>query len=410
MAAKPAYAQAMQADAIPVDAAATDGTTLLDLLKRPSIRKAVSYADQLAAEKGEQSLSAKVYPKTPESPPLPEPVASGQFTPEQWEALRAKNPGLPAIPASAEAPTPDPVDIADLHNIKLKLDDMLGYARNRGQLPDGTPATKTMLRGIQDTRGALLDIMDANAPEYAAARQGFAGSSRVQDALQQGQEDFAANVRPSEAQANRAALETDSERAFYDRGMLAAARDVIEKNAANPDIPMASRQVNVVQRLLGNKAQGEKIASLFPDRQSYQGFVRQMEQEAQYPQTAKFFQNQSSTASQLAEGNQRPGLFRDLATAGMGSKYALYNLARRAAETVGLGGKAGLSPAVANEIGQRAVLTGPALQEWQAQLAASQGPALARQAAIQGGAGRTVAAAPEAVAAALRALSNKPNP
>ena len=395
-AAKPAYEKAFASPAIPLSASAGEGTpTLAELLQRPSAKAALSYGDKLSAEQGQAPLSERF------DVGVPGPVRSGQFSPEQWTELVKKNPGLEG--------GEDAIPVQDLHALKTKLDDLIGYAKAGNPIENGPPATKAYLRAVQDTKNGILDIMDQHAPAYGEARNGYAGASNVQDALAQGKDDFAASVRPSEVEQNRALLKTDSEREFYDRGMLSAARDVIEKNAANPDLPQASRQVNIVQRLLGNKAQAQKIQGLFPDQTSYQNFLGQMEQEAQYPATAKALLNQSTTASQLAEGATKPGVWRDLATAGMGSKYALYNLGSRVAGKVGLGPSA-MSPAVADAIGQRATLTGPAMQALVQRYGEVQAPKIAAAALRQQIAGREAGVLPSAIEQAMRALQPSQRP
>src|SRR5581483_1824416 len=126
--------------------------------------------------------------------------------------------------------------------------------------------------------------------------------------------------------------------------------------AANPDLPQAARGTNLVQRLMGTADAGAKLRMLFPDDQSYQGFIARMEQEAQYPKTAGFFQNQSSTAGQLAENKLDPHLLKDIAMSPF-SGGARMKLAMRALNT-----ESKMNPTTANIIGQQAIQTGPDVQ------------------------------------------------
>ncbi len=394
-AAKPAYDKAFQSPSIPLTAHAGEGGPTLDeLLQRPSAQSAVNYADKLNAEEGATPLSDKLTQQTTvpgvDAKRLAELRAQGldKFLPSGTSTERATN-----------------VSVQDLHNLKLRMDDIIGYAKRNGTTIEGTAATKGYLRAVEQTKNQLLDIMDAHAPDYQTARHGFAGASSVQDALSQGADDFAASVRPSEVAANRAALGSNSEREFYDRGMLSAARDVIEKNAANPDLPAASKNVNLVQRLLGNKQQAEKIRGLFPDAGSYQAFINQMEHEAQYPVTSKALLNQSTTAGQQAERNMTPSAWTaiDAGRAVMGSPSAMVRTGIKAARALGSRAQ-GISPEVANEIGQRATVTGPALRALVQRYAVSQAPrqaATATARVISGNAGAITSPA-------IRQLANQP--
>ena len=366
--AEPLYNKAFQDEPIPLDAAADDGTTLAKILKRPSARKAMAYADQLAAEQGEKPLSARIFPPTPEAAPLPEPVQSGQFTVDQWNELRAKNPGLPEIAPPPEAPEPNPVDVADLHSLKLKLDDLLGYAKNAGRLPDGSAATLTMQRAIQDTQSKLLQVMDASSPDYATARQTYAGDSAAHEAFTQGQKDFATNtVSPAQIAANKADLFSDSERELYDRGALTSLRAKIDA-ATSGDIPEASRSPNIVQKIAGTRADTDRLRQLFDDPAQYEQFIEQLAPEALYGKTAKAVSGNSSTAAQLAEmggGGIPPATLstaRNIALAPT-STMAKVRLGMTLAQHV-MGSKAaGLTPEIADALGNELVKTGGSLKE-----------------------------------------------
>lgn len=143
-AAKPHYDLADEAQAVPIDMQVGDGPALKDLLRRPSVQSALSFHNDVALERGEKPI--KIDKKTADVP---------------FETLR---------------------------QIKYKLDDILGFAKERGQLPDGTPATKAKLGAINDTRVALLDIMGAHEPAYANANEIWAGESALQNAGKTGRD------------------------------------------------------------------------------------------------------------------------------------------------------------------------------------------------------------------------------
>src|SRR6185437_16425629 len=76
-----------------------------------------------------------------------------------------------------QAVGPDAVPLQTLQRLKFKLDDMLGFPKTNGTLPDGTAATKSKLSAINQTRAQLLAIMKAHSPDYAAGNEAFAGHS-----------------------------------------------------------------------------------------------------------------------------------------------------------------------------------------------------------------------------------------
>lgn len=172
-AAKPHYDVASEAEPVPLDLQASgDGPTLQDLLKRPSVKSAINFHNDVAAERGEAPLALP----SGEPPAIPP-----GYSPEQWDAVQ-KAATAKGITLPGHGGAPDGIPLKTLQQIKFKLDDMLGFAKERGQLPDGTPATKTKLGAINDTRLALLDIMGQHSPDYAKGNEVWAGQSALQNA------------------------------------------------------------------------------------------------------------------------------------------------------------------------------------------------------------------------------------
>lgn len=331
--AKPLYDAAMQSPDIPLTAKGEGDVTLGELLQRPSMQKAMRYGEQISAERGTQVA--------------PDAAAKLGISPERLAELKAQGldkfiPGL----ASGEEKS---MSMQGLHDLKLKLDDMLGYARANGQLPDGTPATKNMLRAVQDTKNQLLSVMDQNNPEYKIARNAWAGDAAIEDAGKLGAEHFTSKMSTPELQRTMESL-TPGEQAMYRRAALAEFRDKVANLTANPDLPDAARNVNVVQRLLGTGPQAERARLLFPSEGAYQRFVADMAPETQYPKTDRFLRNQSSTAAQLQEGQMStPWAMMDVAGAASGKPWYMGKLAIRGYKAI-TGSHKGMDPAVADAL------------------------------------------------------------
>lgn len=362
-AADPLYKQANAAPPLPLEATAGEGTPALrDILQRPSMQMAQKYAAGLAAERGE-------------------PPASNVFTalglkPSEIAAFRQRNPAFQNVGG-------DVVPYQTLHEYKMQLDDILGYAKTGGTLPDGSAATRTKLRAIEGTRRDLLALMDAHNPAYQEARAQFAGASALKNAFENGRE-FMRSGRMAAEGADELAKLSSSEQEMWRRGGMTALQDKITKLAANPDLPEASRKVNVVQRTLGSSEDGAKAKLLFGSDKGYQDFMARMGPEAIYPKTNAALLNQSTTAAQRGEG-KGVGMMDAFyaAKALQGSPWGVAHTAAR------MSPGRGMTPDLAEAIGSRVTKTGSALNEYLATLGLSpirRGPtAAARGAGIASG-------------------------
>lgn len=258
--ASPHYERAMQAG--PVQSlAVVPGTdrTLATLWQRPSIQRAAAMEAALAKEEG-----------------------------------RPANPVLIAMGKAQKA-----YSMETLHTVKLRLDEMLGYARGRGQLPDGTPATKEGLRAIQDTKNDLLKIMDTHSKDYAQGRSIWAGEAELQDALEFGRS-FLTGGR---SQAQLASELGEFSAAGRDQARIGIVDAVRSKIDDAPD------GADVARRIFGNTTQRERLRAAFPDDQAFARFERQMKMEATMAktealpggsQTAEKFQDMADVSEPLA--------------------------------------------------------------------------------------------------------------
>jgi len=208
-AAKPHYDAAFGETSTPVPLAMSAGEelpTLGELLQRPSLKNAVKFHNDLAAEQGESPLVL------PDKRKIEDQAATfaEQYPGANVDAFRK-------AATAQQAVGPDAVPLQTLQRLKFKLDDMLGFAKTNGTLPDGTAATKSKLSAINQTRAQLLAIMKAHSPDYAAGNEAFAGHSALLDASEQGQDFLRAPI--SDVQTTVPSL-TPGERQQYTTAAL----------------------------------------------------------------------------------------------------------------------------------------------------------------------------------------------
>lgn len=274
--AAPLYKKAMQAAPLAVDTKVPgQEISLADVLRRPSAQKAIGYEQQLAKEEGRQPFPSFTSPA--DDPAL------ASMTPEAKARFMES--------AKAQGVTPPDVSIEQLHNLKLRLDEMIGYAKAGGTLPDGTPATKKMLSAIQETKNHLLSVMDAHEPTYAKARRTWGGDAELQDALELGH-DFLNSKRPLGELKHDFSQFSDAGREQARRGVVSAVREKIDA---------AQDGADVTRRIFGNEAQRQRLRAVFADDASFARFRRQMEIESQMAKNENRILGNSQTAEKLGD-------------------------------------------------------------------------------------------------------------
>ena len=234
------------------------GATLLDLFKRPSMSKALARARTIAAEEGD------------ELPPLTRTVEVNGKAVEQ----------------------PVPVSVKTLHYVKMALDDMVfGAKRGQSVLGEESGGTgPTALAKVQQTRRALLDVMDREVPEYGAARANFAGETALKDALESGRESIGKRMDPRLIEREFKNL-SESEQEMYRQGAIDALQQRMES---------AGSGANKVLRVFDTPADKARLRALFPDDASFAAFTQEMEREAQMAGTRNAVLKGSQTAEKLA--------------------------------------------------------------------------------------------------------------
>lgn len=325
------------------------------LLKNPTFAKAWQRGQNLVALEGETTA-------------VPTQAIPKGIDPSVWETLspKMKNQFVEAMtPTNKAAAAPDLLanladdgvkpTVAQIDAWKKGLD-----AQIESSAGSDNALSRSEARVYRQKLNGILDRVDAEAPAYGKARASFRGNSELKDAAEQGADHFSTKYSADYLHRTLPDL-SDGEQEAYRANALNAAVQKIRAIAANPDLPDAARGTNIVQRVMGTDDAGRKLRMLFPDEGAYNAFIQHMEHEAQFPKTNKFLTGQSSTAAQLAEGNTSPGLMRDAVMA-THSPYAKLRLVGRGLNAIGMGGR-GMSPAVADAVGDQAIRTGPALQD-----------------------------------------------
>ncbi|MCP4407470.1 MAG: hypothetical protein GY807_06870 [Gammaproteobacteria bacterium] len=244
------------------------------LLKRPAAAQALRKAQTLAANEG---------------------VAS-----QQWFANIADD-GKVTI---ERVP-----DIRQLDLTKRALDDMIDGAKRAGNNNEAR-----ILTGLKTD---LVGMMDDAVPEYAQARNAFAGPSAVLDAMEDGRGIFKNQMTPAELQRTLAGM-GQSEQEAYQQGARAAIADIMgtARNDANAARAMFEKGYNQ-----------DKLALLVGKEQADQ-LLKQLDNERTFMHTRNQVLGNSRTAPRqeiirdLGGNPGGPGFFRNLLNTRFGDAAA----------------------------------------------------------------------------------------
>src|SRR3990167_3203301 len=203
-AAAPAYEKALAGEG--------DSPRIRELLSRPSMRRAVSAAEEIAEESGES---------------------------------------LPVIPESG------PISARTLHNLKMGLDRVVSGTRREPGIQS------TFLRERVGTMKELLDEMDSAIPGYREDRKSWAGDSAVLDAIKEGREQVW-KMDPRILKRRLSEM-TESEAEAFSIGAL---DDIRQRIAGKKD------HLHVVKDIFGDDLSRQRIALLVPDEEAASKLLR----------------------------------------------------------------------------------------------------------------------------------------
>lgn len=168
---------------------------------------------------------------------------------------------------------------------KRGLDDVLEHYRD-------TTTGKLVLdqRGnaINSLRKQFVKELDDLNPDYAPARQAYAGPSAAKDAMAQGMD---ALGQPPEVIAKMVKGMGEADRDAFRLGVTRSMQDIVGKT---PD------GANATRRIFGNDEIKQRVKAAFGDDDAYNAFVQRMEAEQQFVKTRNEVLKNSVTARRQA--------------------------------------------------------------------------------------------------------------
>lgn len=177
--------------------------------------------------------------------------------------------------------------------IKRGLDVQIEAANRAGK--------RTEVRSLAQFKDALLSRVDTLVPEYAAAREAFAGDAALLDAAELGRSIM--TTRPAEMQREIMNL-SQSEMDAFRLGVMDSLGRALDKGKDG---------ANQVRRIFATPEQRAQLRLAFPTPESFQQFQNIMEREAAFAETHAASLRVSQTAS-LLEGQKQltPGVTPDM--------------------------------------------------------------------------------------------------
>lgn len=262
--------------------------------------------------------------------------------------------------------------------IKRAMDDMVDAQTD--------PITKKVTnegRIIVALKNRMLGEVDKFNPDYAAARQAFAGQAQLDTAMETGRNVF--KLSPEAMKREIAAMNP---------AQKAAAR-VGAAETLRGQIDAAGVTQNSVLRIFSKPSQMKNLQTMFETPQQFAEFRKAIFSEARKRSTYEAIKGNSSTASQLADMGEAGGLRETFDTA---KTLATRGPVDAAIQWVGTRLKmlGGLTPEVANQISKQLMASSPQAKSTVIanlqQIAQSQASAVQKRQAIQAFVSRALAA------------------
>jgi hypothetical protein len=176
-----------------------------------------------------------------------------------------------------------------LHRVKMEMD------REIGRLKTGQQDAKAnwTLRDLTQLKREMVDLMGRANPQFRVAMERYGDEAGLKTALERGADEF----KGARAEEIRDALSkmTGPERAMYRMG---AARSMFQ------DLERGNVTRDRTENLFSSPDIQKKLGALFPDQASRRDFQRRLVIEAKMADTRKAVQGNSTTAKQLAQGEE----------------------------------------------------------------------------------------------------------
>lgn len=184
-----------------------------------------------------------------------------------------------------------PLDLAGnpsvqtLDYIKRGFDDVLEQYRDK---TTGRLVLDTEGRGVEQLRRQYLSELDKLSPDYAAARQAYAGPSESLDALEKGRSFLRKDAEITDSMVKGM---SPGERQFFLEGVTRGIDDMIKGQSVTAD---------QARRLLKVPKNAEALQAAFPDLKSYNNFMMRLGTESKFANTRNQVLGGSQTAQRLA--------------------------------------------------------------------------------------------------------------
>ncbi|MEO1078214.1 MAG: hypothetical protein AAFY29_01575 [Pseudomonadota bacterium] len=166
-----------------------------------------------------------------------------------------------------------------IHYAKMALDDDISKSIRQGD------ANKARI--LTRTKRDLLNVVDAQNPMYARARQIWSDAASVDNAIDQGRRIFKVNA--SQAKEMSEDL-TDAERIGFKAGAVEAIQSVMDDIDTN---------ANAVKRVLGKQSLRGRLRQVFDSEEAFEEFVDDATREVEFQRTRAVVSSGSPTSQNL---------------------------------------------------------------------------------------------------------------
>mgnify|MGYP003633384465 CR=1 FL=1 len=167
---------------------------------------------------------------------------------------------------------------------KEELDGGIGLAVRNGD--------KGKVRDLVRLKNRLITEVDQAVPEYAQARDLFAGKVALEDAVENGTQLF--KLKPREVDD----LTKTMSRSEKDMFLIGAKEAILDK------VDNVQVTGDAISRIFGKRGDIKRIQSLFDNLEDFNLFKKAMEAETKFVLTRRAIQGQSSTAKQSIDSSR----------------------------------------------------------------------------------------------------------
>jgi hypothetical protein len=311
-------------------------------------------ADQLIQQR--KDAAKPLYEKAYSAPPVDDPEVADVF---KLDAFRKAHQTGQRIAATEGVELPDlfktvkgpkgkpvqefvPQPVQSLDYVKRGLDDVIERGMRGGKMG------KVEARALRERLSGMLGKVDAAVPDYAQARQSFAGHSQMMDALENGRTFLKDDARVTTKSLDRM---SDGEKDMYRVGAIDAIRQAMDHAQDGADL---------TRRIFGTPEKRAQLQALIGDDTKFADLEKSIGTESRMAQTKNKVLGNSVTArlgSEIDDMGSTPlnRFVSDATQSGVKS-----TLVRRGLDAVNRR-RQGVVGKVADELSGRLTATGPDL-------------------------------------------------